>query len=353
MDINTFKGKRVLVTGSTGFKGSWLCSWLLAGGADVTGFALVPESDAPLFDQLDLRNRINQYDADIRDSDPIMQVMADTRPDVVFHLAAQPLVRLSYAEPKLTFDTNVGGAVNLLEAVRATDNIKALVFVTSDKAYRNKEWIWGYRENDELGGHDPYSASKATAELVFSGYQDSYFRSRDKFGAASVRAGNVIGGGDMSKDRIVPDCIRSFIAGDDIVLRNPNSTRPWQHVLEPLSGYLAVAQALLDDPDGAAAAWNFGPDPENVKTVGALAEKACDIWGSGSVRIECDQSAMHEANLLMLNSDKAKTELGWRPQWDFDTSVTKTVEWYKRVHDGEDARSVTEEHLRAFTETAG
>ena len=351
MDINTFKGKRVLVTGSTGFKGSWLCSWLLAGGADVTGFALVPESDAPLFDQLDLRNRINQYDADIRDSDPIMQVMADTRPDVVFHLAAQPLVRLSYAEPKLTFDTNVGGAVNLLEAVRATDNIKALVFVTSDKAYRNKEWIWGYRENDELGGHDPYSASKATAELVFSGYQDSYFRSRDKFGAASVRAGNVIGGGDMSKDRIVPDCIRSFIAGDDIVLRNPNSTRPWQHVLEPLSGYLAVAQALLDDPDGAAAAWNFGPDPENVKTVGALAEKACDIWGSGSVRIECDQSAMHEANLLMLNSDKAKTELGWRPQWDFDTSVTKTVEWYKRVHDGEDARSVTEEHLRAFTET--
>lgn len=351
MSIESLKGKRVLVTGSTGFKGSWLCSWLLEAGAHVTGFALAPEPDAPLFDQLDLRNRIDQHDADIRSHEPIMQVMQTANPDVVFHLAAQPLVRLSYAEPKLTFDTNVAGAVNLLEAVRATDSIKALVFVTSDKAYRNKEWIWGYRENDELGGHDPYSASKAAAEIVFSGYLDSYFRARPGFGAASVRAGNVIGGGDMSKDRIVPDCIRSLVAGDDIVLRNPNSTRPWQHVLEPLSGYLAVAAALLKDPDQASAAWNFGPDPENVKTVGELAEKACDVWGSGSVRIEGDQSAMHEANLLMLNSDKAKSELGWRPQWDFGTAVTRTVEWYKRVHDGENPRAVTEEHLRAFTES--
>jgi len=348
VNIDTFKNKRVLVTGSTGFKGSWLCSWLLEAGAEVIGFALPPEPDAPLFDQLDLRNRIMQHDGDIREDGLITRVMTDAAPEIVFHLAAQPLVRLSYAEPKLTFDTNVAGAVNLLEAARATESIRALVFVTSDKAYRNKEWIWGYRENDELGGHDPYSASKAAAEIVFAGYQDSYFRSRPGFGAASVRAGNVIGGGDMSADRIVPDCIRAFLAGDEIVLRNPGSTRPWQHVLEPLSGYLAVAEALLDNPDGNATAWNFGPDAENVKTVGELAQKACDVWGGGSVRIEADASAMHEANLLMLNSDKAKTKLGWHPQWAFDAAVTKTVEWYKRVHDGEDASAVTAEHLAAF-----
>ena len=348
MDLSIFKGRRVLVTGSTGFKGSWLCTWLLQLGAEVSGFALPPEPDAPLFDQLRLRERIDQHDGDIRDWDTVKTMLAATKPDMVFHLAAQPLVRYSYDEPKETFDTNVAGAVNLLDAIRMDDNVQALVFVTSDKAYRNKEWVWGYRENDELGGHDPYSASKAAAEIVFAGYQDSFFRHKDGFAAASVRAGNVIGGGDMSTDRIVPDCIRAFKAGEDIVLRNPNSTRPWQHVLEPLSGYMAVAEGLIARPGETTGAWNFGPDPENVRTVEELARTAITVWGSGNVRIEGNAGHPHEANLLMLNSDKAKTELGWRAHWNFADAVGHTIEWYKRVHDGEDPVAVTDEQLNDF-----
>lgn len=348
MDYSIFKGKRVLVTGSTGFKGSWLCTWLLHLGAEVSGFALPPEPDAPLFDQLRLRDRIDQHDGDIRDMDTVRTMLAATKPEIVFHLAAQPLVRYSYDEPKETFDTNVAGAVNLLDAIRDDDGVKALVFVTSDKAYRNKEWVWGYRENDELGGHDPYSASKAAAELVFAGYQDSFFKNRPGFAAASVRAGNVIGGGDMSKDRIVPDCIRSFKSNHEIVLRNPQSTRPWQHVLEPLSGYMAVAAGLLTDPDRTRGAWNFGPDAENVRTVEELTRTSIDVWGAGSLRVERDANQPHEANLLMLNSDKAKSELGWRVHWDFTAAVSNTVSWYKRVHDGEDPIAVTDEQLDAF-----
>jgi len=352
MDYSIFKGRRVLVTGSTGFKGSWLCTWLLHLGADVSGFALAPADDAPLFDQLNLRDRIDQHDGDIRDMDTVRAMMIATQPEIVFHLAAQPLVRYSYDEPKLTFDTNVSGAVNLLEAVRENDSVKALVFVTSDKAYRNKEWIWGYRENDELGGHDPYSASKAAAELVFAGYQDSFFKNRPGFAAASVRAGNVIGGGDMSADRIVPDCIRAVKNGDETVLRNPQSTRPWQHVLEPLSGYMAVAARLLSDPESARGAWNFGPDAENVRTVEELTRTAIDVWGSGKLRIERDANQPHEANLLMLNSDKAKSKLGWRVHWDFTAAVTHTVSWYKRVNDGEDPIKVTDEQLDQFVGAA-
>jgi len=352
MDYSIFKGKRVLVTGSTGFKGSWLCTWLLHLGAEVSGFALAPEPDAPLFDQLRLRDRIDQHDGDIRDMDTVRAMLKATEPEIVFHLAAQPLVRYSYDEPKLTFDTNVSGAVNLLEAIRENDTVKALVFVTSDKAYRNKEWIWGYRENDELGGHDPYSASKAAAELVFAGYQDSFFKNRPDFAAASVRAGNVIGGGDMSKDRIVPDCIRAVKNDDEIVLRNPQSTRPWQHVLEPLSGYMAVAAGLLADPENTIGAWNFGPDAENVRTVEELTQTAIKVWGAGSLRVERDANQPHEANLLMLNSDKAKSELGWRVHWDFEAAVTNTVSWYKRVDDGEDPIMVTDEQLDAFVGVA-
>lgn len=348
MDYSVFKGRRVLVTGSTGFKGSWLCTWLLHLGADVSGFALAPAADAPLFDQLNLRERIDQHDGDIRDIDAVRAMLTATQPEIVFHLAAQPLVRYSYDEPKETFDTNVSGAVNLLEAIREGDTVKVLVFVTSDKAYRNKEWIWGYRENDELGGHDPYSASKAAAEIVFAGYQDSFFKNRPGFAAASVRAGNVIGGGDMSLDRIVPDCIRAVRNDEEIVLRNPQSTRPWQHVLEPLSGYMAVAAQLLSKPEQAVGAWNFGPDAENVRTVEELTKTAIDVWGAGSLRVERDANQPHEANLLMLNSDKAKSELGWRVHWNFHAAVSNTVSWYKRVHDGEDPIKVTDEQLDAF-----
>ena len=348
MDLSIFKGKRVLVTGSTGFKGSWLCTWLVQLGADVSGFALAPKDDAPLFDQLRLRERIDQHDGDIRDLETVLSVFEKTKPEVVIHLAAQALVRDSYDDPKTTFDTNVGGTTNLLEAVRACDSLKALVFITSDKCYRNKEWIWGYRENDELGGHDPYSGSKAAAELVFSSYQDSFFSHQDDFFAATTRAGNVIGGGDFSANRIVPDCIRALQKDEEIVLRNPNATRPWQHVLEPLSGYLVVARELLLNGGKIEGAWNFGPEPENVRTVQELTENAIDIWGAGSLRVESADKKLHEANLLMLNIDKAKTKLDWHPKWDFTQAVEKTVIWYKRVHEGEDPIIVTNEQLAEY-----
>jgi len=305
-----------------------------------------------LFDQLHLRERIDQHDGDIRDFDTVRTIFTETKPEIVFHLAAQALVRYSYEEPKLTFDTNVAGAVNLLETIRHENDVKALVFITSDKCYRNKEWAWGYRENDELGGHDPYSGSKAAAELVFAAYLDSYLAEREGFGATTVRAGNVIGGGDFSADRIVPDCIRAFQSEEEIVLRNPQSTRPWQHVLEPLSGYLAVAEELLVRPDDMRGPWNFGPDPENVKTVQELVETAIKVWGAGSLRVYSGDNHTHEARLLMLNIDKAKSILGWRPHWDFESAVTNTIQWYKRVHKGEDPIVVTEEQLIDYTDGA-
>ncbi|MDV7340820.1 CDP-glucose 4,6-dehydratase [Terasakiella sp. A23] len=352
MDFSIFKGKRVLVTGSTGFKGSWLCTWLNQLGADVAGFALPPKDDAPLFDQLKLRERIDQHDGDIRDLATVKAVFDKVQPEIVIHLAAQALVRDSYDDPKTTFDTNVGGATNLLEAVNACETIKALVFITSDKCYRNKEWIWGYRENDELGGHDPYSGSKAAAELVFASYQDSFFAHREGFAAATTRAGNVIGGGDFSANRIVPDCIRSLQAGEEIVLRSPNATRPWQHVLEPLSGYLVIARELLLNAEATRGAWNFGPEPENVRTVEELTQKAIDVWGAGALRVEAADAKFHEANLLMLNIDKAKTKVNWHPQWDFEEAVEKTVSWYKRVDEGEDPIAVTEEQLATYLDGA-
>jgi len=350
MDFSIFKGAKILVTGSTGFKGSWLCTWLNALGADVSGFALPPKPDAPLFEQLKLRDRIKQYDGDIRDIETINKVLAETKPEIVFHLAAQALVRHSYDEPKLTFDTNVLGAVNLLEAIRVIDSVKSLVFVTSDKCYWNKEWVWGYRESDELGGHDPYSASKAAAELVFSSYQDSFFQKEAKVRAASARAGNVIGGGDFSMDRIVPDCIRALGSGEEIVLRNPESTRPWQHVLEPLSGYMTIARELLIRPDDIRGAWNFGPDPENVHPVKDLAKKSIEYWGNGSLKIAGNADQPFESNLLMLNVDKSKSILGWRARWNFDQAVKYTVQWYRRVQEGKNPIEVTEEQIKEYSE---
>ena len=350
MDFSIFKEAKILVTGSTGFKGSWLCAWLNTLGADVSGLALPPKPDAPLFDQLKLRERIKQYDGDIRDIEAIKKVLNEVKPEIVFHLAAQALVRYSYDEPKITFDTNVLGAVNLLEAIRAINTVKSLVFVTSDKCYWNKEWVWGYRENDELGGHDPYSASKAAAELVFSSYQDSFFQKQTKVQAASARAGNVIGGGDFSMDRIVPDCIRALASGEEIVLRNPESTRPWQHVLEPLSGYMTIARELLIRPDDIRGAWNFGPDPENVHSVKDLAKKSIEYWGSGSLKIAGNTDQPFESNLLMLNVDKSKSILGWVARWNFDQAVKYTVQWYRRVQEGKNPIEVTDEQIKEYSE---
>jgi CDP-glucose 4,6-dehydratase len=324
-----FRGRKVFVTGHTGFKGSWLTLWLRELGAEVAGYALDPLQANDHYNLLGLEKVIRDTRADIRDADKLLLAVKEFQPEVVFHLAAQPLVRLSYAEPKQTFDTNIGGSVNLLEAVRQTPSIKSLVFVTSDKCYRNKEWIWGYRESDELGGYDPYSASKAAAELVFSSYLDSFFHSREGLGAASVRAGNVIGGGDWSANRIIPDCIKALQAGQPITLRNPNATRPWQHVLEPLSGYLYLGARLLTEPKRFSSSWNFGPSSEASPPVKQVADEIVRLWGSGEVRVTPDPNAPKEAGLLHLNCDKAHLQLGWRPRWHFTEAISETVNWYK------------------------
>jgi CDP-glucose 4,6-dehydratase len=349
--FSCFKGKRVFVTGDTGFKGSWLCWWLAELGAGVAGFALPPRHANDHFCLLQLAGKIQHEDGDIRDFAALRKALAAFNPEIVFHLAAQPLVRASYADPRTTIDTNVSGSSNVLDAIRLTPSVQAAVIITSDKCYRNKEWIWGYREIDELGGHDPYSASKAAAEMIFACYWDSFFKDRAGFGAASVRAGNVIGGGDWSEDRIVPDCIRWLQAGQPILLRNPMATRPWQHVLEPLSGYLLLASRLLAGPKRFAGAWNFGPRCDAAHPVKELADGIVRHWGSGEVRAATDPKAPAEAGLLHLNCDKAQLELGWRPRWDFDRAVAETVGWYREISRGRPAREVTSRQIQLYCNT--
>jgi CDP-glucose 4,6-dehydratase len=350
--LATFKGKRVLVTGDTGFKGSWLSLWLKELGADVLGYALPPEQADSHFNLLGLDRLIHHVDGNILDYGLLQRTFAEFQPEYVFHLAAQALVRFSYDQPKLTFDTNVAGSVNMLEMARSTPSLRALIYVTSDKCYRNNEWVWGYRENDPLGGHDPYSASKAAAEIVFSGYADSYFSKMERLGAASVRAGNVIGGGDWALDRIVPDAIKALTSGRTITLRNPDATRPWQHVLEPLSGYLLLASRLAAEPKKYAGAWNFGPDGESIRTVRDLSEAIVKNWGSGKLEVQRDPHAPHEAGLLHLSCDKANHLLGWHPRWGFDDTIGKTVAWYKEVGAGRTAQEISIQQIRNYMEIA-
>ncbi|MCX5778235.1 MAG: CDP-glucose 4,6-dehydratase [Elusimicrobia bacterium] len=347
-----YANKKVLITGHTGFKGSWLVSWLNSMGAQVTGFALPPLQKDDHFNLLQLDKRISHVIGDIRDYDAIKKVFASFQPDIVFHLAAQALVRRSYNEPKLTFDTNIGGAVNVLEAIRMTPSVRSAVYITSDKCYSNREWVWGYRENDILGGEDPYSASKAAAEVVFHAYTASYFSARRDMGIASARAGNVIGGGDWSADRVVPDTIRSLRDNKQVILRNPDSTRPWQHVLEPLSGYLLLAYKLFANPKEYSNSYNFGPRVESIKTVKELAGKIVRTWGTGEIIIEPQPNAPHECGLLHLNCDKAHQELGWNPRWGFEKGVEKTVEWYRQVVSGIPAETVTASHIQQYMEHA-
>jgi CDP-glucose 4,6-dehydratase len=349
--LSSLRGERVLITGDTGFKGSWLALWLSQAGAQVFGAALPPEHGEAHFHALGLAGRIRHRDADIRDPAQLAAVFAEARPAYVFHLAAQPLVRRSYRDPKETFDTNVGGAVNLLECVRQSSAVKSLVFITSDKCYRNREWLWGYRENDELGGHDPYSASKAAAELVFAAYAASYFRGRTGLGCASARAGNVIGGGDWSENRIVPDCIRALRRGEPILLRRPQATRPWQHVLEPLSGYIQLAAALARDPVRYDGAWNFGPGGEMARTVLDLANGIAAQWGGGRVEVRTSPDDPHEAGLLHLNCDKAHQLLGWRTRWDFARTVAETANWYREVRAGAPAEQTSREQIQRYLES--
>ena len=347
--FSIFKGKKVFITGDTGFKGSWLSFWLKELGADVAGYALPPQDGANSnFDLLKLNTTIKHTDGDIRDLEKLRTTMSNFKPEFVFHLAAQAIVRESYSDPKYTFDTNVGGSVNLLESIRACASVRTCVYITSDKCYKNKEWIWGYRESDELGGHDPYSASKAAAELVFSSYVDSFFGENKTLGISSVRAGNVIGGGDWSKDRIVPDCIRALKKDGVIALRNPSATRPWQHVLEPLSGYLTLATKLYASPKEFSGSWNFGPKVDTGRTVEELATRIIQEWGSGKIQKAAVGKQPHEANLLQLNCDKSHILLNWHPRWDFDRTAKETVVWYKNLENSKSVVETTKQQIKDY-----
>jgi CDP-glucose 4,6-dehydratase len=333
---NIYKNKRVFVAGHTGFKGSWLAIWLRELGAQVIGFSLYPPSEPNNFTACSLKDKIVHIHGDIRSLDHLVKIFKKYEPEFVFHLAAKALVLLSYENPKLTFDTNIGGTVNLLEAVRLIPSVKVLVNVTSDKCYDNREWVWGYRENDPMGGHDPYSASKGCAELVFNAYLKSFFNkeySKDRsIGAASARAGNVIGGGDWGKDRIIPDCIRALSADKPVGIRSPHAIRPWQHVLEPLSGYLWLGTLLWQDPQRYSGAWNFGPDDSSHLTVADVVNKLIQYWGEGSWKDLSDPNAPHEANLLKLNCDKAHVELNWYSVLNSDECLQMTTDWYSKFY---------------------
>ncbi len=328
---DSYKEKKVLVTGHTGFKGSWLCLWLKKLGAKVFGIALEPNTAPNHWELLNLN--IDSYICDIRNLTKVEKLFQIIKPDIIFHLAAQPIVRVSYENPVDTYTTNVMGTVNVLEASRNIPNLKAVIIVTSDKCYENKEWIWGYRENEAMGGSDPYSSSKGCAELVTAAYRHSFFNNgNNNTLIASVRAGNVIGGGDWAKDRILTDIVLSASQNTPLLIRNPNSTRPWQFVLEPLSGYLCLGEKLLEGNQKFAEAWNFGPNLENNITVKELVLKSLIYWDN--IKYEFDtRKHPYESNYLMLDSTKAYKRLSWHPVWDIDTSIKKTIEWYKTYYE--------------------
>jgi len=346
--LSSFSSRRVFITGHTGFKGSWLAFLLHEVGAEVMGFALPPTTAVNHFDLLKLDGKIRHIVGDIRDASLVANVLKEFQPEYVFHLAAQALVRPSYDDPAVTFATNVLGSVNLLDAVRQCESARSLVYITSDKCYENVEWIWGYRENDQLGGRDPYSASKAAAEIVFSSYARSFFEQRPLLGAASARAGNVIGGGDWAIDRIIPDCIRAIEAEEPVLLRNPGATRPWQHVLEPLAGYLLLAARLYEEPKRWGGSWNFGPSTHEVRTVQNVAEVIVGHIGRGRVEVIESQTQVHEARLLELNCDKAHQLLDWYPHWHVDKTLEATALWYKAVMNGGNAELITRAQIHEF-----
>ena len=332
--LNFYKGKKVFITGHTGFKGTWLCRILLRAGAKVTGYALEPFTKPSLFIQTNTENNIHSIIEDIKNRNILEKAMREANPDIVFHMAAQPLVRLSYREPALTYETNVMGTVNVLEAVRLTSSVRSFVNVTTDKVYENKEWYWGYRENENLCGYDPYSNSKSCSELVTYSYRNSFFSDKNTPVISTARSGNVIGGGDYSEDRIIPDCIRAMENGTEIIVRNPHSIRPYQHVLECLYGYLLLAEKQYNDKT-LQGAYNFGPDSENCVTSEILVNLFCDAWGKGAVwKIQGDGGPF-EAGFLKLDCSKAKNVLGWKPFWDINTAVKKVVEFAKICTDNE------------------
>jgi CDP-glucose 4,6-dehydratase len=329
-----YKNRKILITGHTGFKGTWLCNVLLHAGANITGYALAPSTDPSLFVDTDLEKHIRSIIADIRDKEKLIKVIKEVKPEIVFHLAAQPLVRFSYREPAVTFETNVMGTVNILEALRLTSSVRSFINVTTDKVYENREWHWGYRENENLCGFDPYSNSKSCSELVTYSYRNSFFNNENSPAVSTARSGNVIGGGDYAEDRIIPDCIRAVNAKKEIIVRNPDSIRPYQHVLECLSGYLLLAKKQYDDKTFEGA-YNFGPDEESCVTTGNLAGLFCTAWGQDAAWKAKKDGDQHEANFLKLDCSKSKTVLNWKPRWNIKTAVEKTVEFAKIKNTGE------------------
>ncbi|MFA6222191.1 MAG: CDP-glucose 4,6-dehydratase [Desulfomonilaceae bacterium] len=344
MTPSFWHNKKVLITGHTGFKGSWISLWLQSLGADVTGYALAPPTDPSLFDIANIEDHICSIIGDIRDLPKLQSVIAEKKPEIVIHMAAQAIVRRSYHDPVETFSSNVMGTVNVLEAIRLTDSIKVALIVTSDKCYENREWLWPYRENEPLGGHDPYSSSKACAEIVTAAYRKSFFSATNKNDRqillATARAGNVIGGGDWAADRLVPDIIRAFHKAEPVIIRNPAAMRPWQHVLDPLNGYLTLIEKLWEGNAEFADAWNFGPDYYDAKSVSWIANKMVDLWGNGASWKTDDSVQPHEAHSLTLDSTKARTLLKWTPKYGVAEALTKTVEWYKTFYDGSDGRTL-------------
>lgn len=331
IDPAFWRGKQVFLTGHTGFKGSWLSLWLTSMGAKVTGYALAPNTTPNLFDVLGINSLVvKSHIADVRDLISLKKAICEARPDLVIHMAAQPLVRYSYENPVETYATNVMGTVNVLEGTRIIDSVRGTLVITTDKCYENKEWVWGYRESDPIGGHDPYSNSKGCSELVTSAYRQSYFSDDSSTNkVATARAGNVIGGGDWSEDRLIPDAIKAFEANKPLMLRNPLATRPWQHVLEPLSGYLILAQALYDQGSAFASGWNFGPNNDDNRSVQDVVELLISGWGEIVRWEKLGSEQPHESSLLRLDCSKARTQLGWAPKWTLELAIQKIIEWQK------------------------
>lgn len=346
-----WRGKRVFVTGHTGFKGAWLSLWLARMGARVAGYALPPPSDPSLFDMARVGEIIDSKIADVRDLPALQAAMQAAKPEIVIHMAAQSLVRYSYAHPVETFSTNVQGTVHALEAVRHTPGVRAVVVVTSDKCYYNEEWVWGYREDSRLGGIDPYSGSKGAAELVVTAYQHSYFSADRHAGGpavASARAGNVIGGGDWALDRLVPDILRSLLKSEPTLIRNPQATRPWQHVMEPLNGYLTLAEHLYRDGHRHASGWNFGPPETSERTVGWIIAKLYELWGAKFDWQRDADPGPPESTFLKLDASKARAHLGWRPKLDLETTLRWIVDWTRKYEAGADMREVTYADIDRF-----
>ena len=349
MNLSFYKNKRVLVTGHTGFKGTWLCKMLVNAGATVTGYSLEPPTEPNLFDISGLENRMKSVIADIRDFDKLRAVFDEAQPEIVLHLAAQPIVRDSYKDPRYTYETNVMGTVNLMECVRLCPSVKSVLNVTTDKVYKNNEWCWGYREDEPLDGFDPYSNSKSCSDLVTHSYINSFFADRD-IAVSTARAGNVIGGGDFANDRIIPDCVRAMKAGEKIGVRNPYSTRPYQHVLEPLAGYLTIAARQYEDKR-CAGFYNVGPDDCDCVTTGDLVDLFCKHWGDGAEWInQAEENAPHEANFLKLDCSKLKSTFGWQPRWHMNECMRYTTRFYKAWLDGEDIPTEMDREIAEFLE---